>query len=408
MGLLLPVLVCIVVFVLPCLVVASSIRRGPCATTPVSKEKRAPVTDRWWFKVCSKLTVPFAGFAFLALLVRNIQNGIDWSGGSWAVIVPLGVVLSVVLLSKIGWPPTPIIEGSPPRPPWLIVLGKTAAKFLTVVASGFVVYELVAISLGTWPVLDTSLNATGLKEFAIALRQDARIEIAGLAVLFVLLYWQTNTVTRPEYVRPDGTPLAGAPYVIASAAYTGSRRSPGRFRTLLLLAVLAAAILFIIGRTGLTVRSDQWRWPIRLADTNREPNSLPPARQQSPMQWSRGIEYLPVSQLIYHRPDSFIQELSRERYQLDGTIARVTLANWTPIYPPDDIAAAADIVPVTFDNDHVFVVDCANPPLIRDTTVWMIARQLQLFPGVPVATTNCRPFQAAGSGLVYFYARFRR
>ena len=286
-------------------------------------------------------------------------------------------------------------------------MGKTAAKFLTAVASGFVVYELVAISLGTWPVLNTSLEATGLKEFAIALRQDTRVQAAGLAVLFVLLYWRTNTVTRPEYVRPDGTPLAGAPYVTASAPYSSSRRSGGRFRTLLLLAILAGAASIIVVRSGLLAPSDHRLWPIRFSNYAPVPNAAPPAGSPSPMHWSPGTEYLPVSRTIYSRPDSFIRELTREGYQLDGTVARVSLASWTPIYPPDDSAGATDIIPVTFDNDHVYVVDCANPPLIHDTNVWMIAKQLQLFPGVPVATTNCRPFQAAGSGLIYFYTRFR-
>lgn len=252
------------------------------------------------------------------------------------------------------------------------------------------------------------LDRTGLKEFAIALRQDTRVQIAGLAVLFALLYWRTNTVTRPEYVRPDGTPLAGAPYVTASAAYAGNRRSAGRFRTIFLVAILACAALLVISRSDLISPSDHRLWPIRFSHQTSPSNTDPAASSRSPMPWSPGIEYAPVSRTIYHRPDTFIQELSREGYQLDATVARITVANWTPIYPPDDTAGAVDVIPVTFDSDHVFVADCASPQFIRDTNVWMIAEQLQLFPTLPVTPTNCKPFLATGSGLVYFYARFRR
>ena len=43
--------------------------------------------------------------------------------------------------------------------------------------------------------------------------------MAGLAVLFAFLYWRTNTVTRSEYVRPNGAPVvvAWAHYATATA-----------------------------------------------------------------------------------------------------------------------------------------------------------------------------------------------
>ena len=112
--------------------------------------------------------------------------------------------------------------------------------------------------------------------------------------------------------------------------------------------------------------------------------------------------------MIYNRPDPFIQELSREGYQLDAIAARVALANRTRIYPPDDLVGAVDIISITFDNDHVLVVDCANSQLAQDTNVWTVAKQLQNFPAMNLIPTNCRPFQATGFGPVYFYARFRR
>ena len=108
MGLLLPVLACIIALVLPCLIVAASMRqtgprRAAREASAISIYERAPVTDRLWFKLCAKLLAPLAGFALLVLLIRNVQNGIGWNGASWAVIVPFGLVLSVVLLSRVQW-----------------------------------------------------------------------------------------------------------------------------------------------------------------------------------------------------------------------------------------------------------------------------------------------------------------
>jgi hypothetical protein len=103
----------------------------------------------------------------------------------------------LVLLSRVKWEWAPVIEGVPPRPPWQIVWAKATAKFLTVVISGVVICDLVVISLETWPVLNTSVDKTGLKHFVAALQQDMRMQIAGLAVLFVLLYWRNASGIRP-------------------------------------------------------------------------------------------------------------------------------------------------------------------------------------------------------------------
>ena len=204
------------------------------------------MTERWWFKLAGRLIGPAAVFAFLALLVRNVQNGVAWNDASWALILPFGLVVSLALLLRAKWEWAPVIDGAPPRPPWQIVLAKATAKFLTVVVAGVAVCGLAAISLETWPVLNTSLSSTGLKDFSAALERDGRTQIAGLAVLFVLLYWRTNTVTRPEYVWPDGTPVVGARYAAApsvassaSSGYSSERPKSGSwFWKIFLVAIL--------------------------------------------------------------------------------------------------------------------------------------------------------------------------
>jgi hypothetical protein len=212
------------------------------------------LTEKWWFKLSAKLIGPAAVFAFLVLLGRNIQNGAAWNDASWALILPLGLILAIVLLSRAKWEWAPVIEGAPPRPPWQIVFAKATAKFLTVIVSGVLVCRLALTSLETWPVLNKSLDSTGLKDFAAAVGQDARMQIAGLLVLFALLYWRTNTVTRPEYVWPDGTPVVGARYAGAAALTTKSnsayptdnaRRISWSWR-IALVATIGGAILWIV------------------------------------------------------------------------------------------------------------------------------------------------------------------
>ena len=117
------------------------------------------------------------------------------------------------------------IEGAPPSPLWQIVLAKATAKFLSVVAVGFVVYVFLLISLETWPAINARVAHIGVKQFVSPVRGATRVQVAGLAVLFAFLYWRTNTVTRSEYVRPNGTPVVvtSAHYATATALGDSSR-----------------------------------------------------------------------------------------------------------------------------------------------------------------------------------------
>src|SRR5689334_16920003 len=137
MGLAVAMLVCIVAFVLPCIIVASS---RPLRTRSqggrghsYNPATAVPLTEKWWFKLGRMSLGPAAVFAFLVCSVRNVQNGVAWNDLSWAFILPFGMVISVVLLSRAKWEWTPVIDGAPPRPPWQIILGKATAKFLAVV-----------------------------------------------------------------------------------------------------------------------------------------------------------------------------------------------------------------------------------------------------------------------------------
>jgi len=230
MGLVLAMLVCVVAFVLPCIIVASSRplrtgrrdRRGVLASSEDTYRPTTAValTEKWWFKLGRAAIGPAAVVVFLVCSIRNVQNGVAWNDPSWAFILPFGIVISVVLLSQAKWEWTPVIDDAPPRLPWQIILGKATAKFLAVVISGVVVSDLVAISLDTWPDLNTHVREAGLVHFAASVRHNTETLVGGLGVLFVLLYWQTNTVTRPEYVWPDGTPVVGARYPAAASTPT--------------------------------------------------------------------------------------------------------------------------------------------------------------------------------------------
>src|SRR5690348_12907173 len=123
MGLPLAVLACIVAFVLLTMLMASSrpLRRDPRRVGHSGRvlsrhDERPAVTvpfmERLWFRLSAKLVGPAAIFAFLILLVRNIQNGIAWNDASWAVILPFGLVISVGLLVRMRRQWDPEIDGA--------------------------------------------------------------------------------------------------------------------------------------------------------------------------------------------------------------------------------------------------------------------------------------------------------
>jgi hypothetical protein len=421
MGLFLAILVCILALVLPCMILASSRsvrteqrgarrRKGASSQDGDRPATAVPLIEKWWFRLARVSIRPAAVSAFLVLLARNVQNGVAWNDASWALILPFGLVVSFALLLRAKWEWAPVIDGAPPRPPWQIIAAKATAKFLAVVVAGVAVCGLVAISLETWPALHTGLDDTGLNHFAAALKHDTQTLVGVFAVLFVLLYWRTNTATRPEYVRPDGTPIpppgAGASSWLPTAAAREYRQDVSQggsaFWKLAVVALIIAGVWFLAGNQ-IRALVNEMNVPVKSGAI-----TSPPIVQQSLAEHQAGSRppamayQAPPMPIANNSVTVSFEELMRARaggYNLSPRATIILPGQWVSVYWPDPIYKDGSLWKYVYIvGGNVTVEDCvtkAKVLLRRPTTQELGGPNL-----------SCQPMHvlADSQSYAYFYS----